>query len=612
MRPALALLAALLISCGDDDRKPVEKPEPVAKSAQKKPSEESKEPWFVDEAEKRGITALNRTGEPGKKMFIVGGVGPGAAVFDADGDGRLDVYIPNGNRLLPPYYLSLDTAEDRPRNALYMQQPDGTFVDEATERGVDCDRWGFGCAAADLDNDGDQDLLVANLTENRLYRNDGTGRFTDVADAANAAGRREDWTTGFAIGDVNRDGLPDIYVANYGDMFGWIRHSPSVKRNAKGEVVKASCIWQKLDVYCGPKGLPAQQDYLLLGKGVVDGVPVFEDVTRRAGIHRPGQTGTRNGPGFGFQALIADFNHDFHPDIFVANDTTPSLYFESNGDGTFRECAEERGVAFDHMGTELAGMGADFGDINRDGHFDMVKTNFALQTYNLYVADWFKGRIEWKEWSMRTGMDRDVWTALGWSALLFDFDHDADLDIFFANGHVFPEVDQVPKLNMSFKQLNQLFRNTLSEKGELNVLYVRDAGPAFSVQEASRGASLGDIDNDGDLDIVVVNLNARPNLYMNTRGSAQGRWLQLALTGDPEKGVTRDALHALVTVETAEAKQHFQVARGRGFIGTNDPRLHVGLGESPGPVTVSIRWPNGDETTRKVVDVNRVVEIAQE
>ncbi|MHC4940866.1 MAG: CRTAC1 family protein [Planctomycetota bacterium] len=608
MRPLPALALLVLLACGEE-KKPVVKPTPVKKSVAK-PAEEG--PWFVDVAEKLGIFELNRTGEPGKKKFIVGGVGPGAAILDADGDGRLDVYIPNGNRLKPPFYLSLDTAEDRPRNALYMQQPDGTFVNEAKKRGVDCDRWGFGTSAVDIDNDGDQDLLVANFTANRLYLNDGKGHFTDVAPEAGLAGRDNDWTTGFGVGDVNRDGWPDVYVSNYGGMFEWIRNSPNVKRDAKGHVTDASCLWQKLRVYCGPKGLPAQQDYLLLGTGVTDGVPRFEDVSKKSGIYRPGRLYTREGPGFGFQVLVADMNHDMWPDIFVANDTTSSFYFESNKDGTFRECAEERGIAFSDMGTELAGMGADLGDINRDGHFDMIKTNFALQTFNLYVADWFKGRMDWREWSMRTGMDKEVWTALGWGALMFDFDHDGDLDIFFANGHVFPEVDQVPSLNMSFKQYNQLFRNMLSETGKLAVKHIsQQAGPAFATKEASRGASLVDIDDDGDEDIVVVNLNGRPNVYLNTRGNKQGRWLQLRLFGNPAKKSTRDAIHSLIKVECAVGTQYFQVLRGRGFIGTCDPRVQVGLGKSPGKVKIEITWPNGDVETMETEEVDRVIRIDQ-
>jgi hypothetical protein len=208
-------------------------------------------------------------------------------------------------------------------------------------------------------------------------------------------------------------------------------------------------------------------------------------------------------------------------------------------------------------------------------------------------------------------MDKEVWTALGWGALLFDFDHDGDLDIFFANGHVFPEVDSVPSLNMTFKQYNQLFRNNLIEKGKLDVAYVRDAGPAFSLREASRGASLGDLDEDGDLDIVVVNLNAKPNVYMNARGNRQGHHINLRLFGNPEKGVTRDALHTLVTVDSAVGTQYFQIARGRGFIGTSDPRLHVGLGKTKGPVKIEITWPNGETQAVETDELDRTLEIRQ-
>ena len=622
MRPLIAVLV-LVTACGKDP-----KPEPaggnpptktVEKETAQKPAEKpAPMPWFVDEAKKRGVNQLNRTGKEGKKDFIMSAVGPGAALFDADGDGRLDIYIPNGNRLMPPRFDTLYEGEDRPRNALYMQQEDGTFVDQATERGVNCDRWGFGATAADVDNDGDQDLLVANLFFNRLYLNDGTGKFRDVAVEAGVAGEKVEWSTCIAVGDVNSDGIPDLYVANYADMFEWMRTNDMIVRKPNGEIVKAAvCPWQKLEVYCGPRGLPAQQDHLYLGRGLKDGIPQYEEVTKASGILRPGKSETRHGPAWGFQVLIADFNHDKKPDIFVSNDSAPSHYFENRGaaDGaevTFEECAGQRGVAFSSMGDKLAGMGADIGDINRDGHFDMIKTNFSLQTYNLYIAEWFKGRMDWVEYSMRTGVDKAVWSSLGWGAILADIDHDGDLDIYFANGHVYPEVDSVPQLGMKFKQNNQLFLNRLVEEGKLKVDEVStEAGPGLAIVESSRGSSSGDLDNDGDIDYVIVNLNGMPNLLYNQRGSEQGRWLLIDLVGDVKKKSTRDAYGAIVKVESGAGTQYLQNVRARGFLGSCDPRLHVGLGQKPGEVTITVTWPDGSESVVKTSDVDRVVQIKQ-
>lgn len=617
MRLLIAFLS-LLIACGDDS-KPAEKP--LAGAA--KPTKESptkigqksvgEDPYFVDEAAMRGVDQLNRTGKEGKKDFIMSAVGPGAAIFDANGDGLLDIYLPNGSRLMPPKFEKLYEGADRPRNSLYIQQKDGRFLDEAKARGVDCDRWGFGATAADVDNDGDQDLLVANLFLNRLYLNDGTGNFRDVAVEAGVAGKKAEWSSCIAVGDFNLDGIPDLYVTNYADMFEWMRTSKMIVRNSKGDILKSAvCPWQKLEVYCGPRSLPAQQDYLYLGRGLKDGVPQYEDVTKAAGIRRPGKSGTRHGPAWGFQVLIADFNHDRLPDIFVANDSSPSFYFENKGDGTFVECAGQRGVAFSSMGDELAGMGADMGDINRDGNFDIIKTNFSLQTYNLYIAEWFKERIDWVEYSMRSGVDKAVWSSLGWGALLADVDNDGDADMFFANGHVYPEVDSVPQLGMKFKQNNQLFLNRLVETGRLQVREVTtSAGPGFAIVESSRGASLGDLDNDGDLDYVIVNLNARPNLLYNVRGNKQGHWLRLRLVGDPTKKTTRDAYGAIVQVDSGAGTQYFQNVRARGFLGSSDPRMHVGLGKNPGNVKVTVTWPDGGTSVVETTDVDREILVGQ-
>ncbi|MEM8884990.1 MAG: CRTAC1 family protein [Planctomycetota bacterium] len=619
----LALLAFLFLfnQCGEASESDApgpqaapQKSEPVKVADTPKVAEG---PHFVDIAKELGLTRINSTGEEGKKQFIMSAIGPGAALFDADGDGRLDIYVPDGTKLMPPFYESLYDGPDRPRNALYMQQPDGTFRNEAKERGVDCDRWGFGATAADVDNDGDPDLLVANFSQNRLYLNDGKGRFRDVAELAGIAGVANKWSTCIAVGDLNLDGLPDLYVANYADMFKWIRESDSVRRNERREVIDAAtCDWHRLEVYCGPKGLPRQQDHLYYGTGVVDGVPRFEEVTKQAGVARPGTGQTRMAPGYGFQVLIGDLSADGWPDIFVSNDSTYSYYFENKGDGTFHECGEERGIAASAGGDDLAGMGADFGDINRDGYFDIIKTNFALETFNLYIADLFKGRMDWIENSMRSGMDKDVHAALGWGALLFDYDHDGDLDIFFANGHVYPEVDQVPDLGTRFKQYNQLFRNMTVENGAGSRLRVKhmtqNAGPGFQVLESTRGASFGDLDEDGDLDLVLLNLNAPPTVLRNERGSKQGHWLHLRLIGDPKRGVTRDAYHTLVKVENAAGTQYFQANRARGFLGSCDPRLHVGLGKSKGKVKLTITWPNKEVQVIETEELNRVLEVRQD
>ncbi len=614
-----ASFALLLWACGGPDPAPKKKELPQRDDRADGPVE-SGGPWFVNEAKKRGVDLLNRTGKPGRKEFILGAVGPGAAVFDANGDGRLDVYIPNGNWLVGDRRTEFYGGDDRPRNALYIQQADGTFRNEAKERGVDDDAWGFGAVAADLDADGDQDLVVSNLGPNRLYINDGKGRFADVAVAAGVAGPSErgkwQWSTGIAVADFDRDGVLDLYIANYADMFKWMREYEKIKRDDQGRIIQARvCDWQRLKVYCGPLGLPAQQDHLFRGKGGENAAIRFEDVSQRTGIHRPEDDG---GPKYGFQVLFTDVNLDGWLDIYVANDSVESFLFESRGDGTFEERGGAYGVAVGRNGDDQAGMGATTVDMNGDGYPDLLKTNFSLQTNNLYLSARLPdGRIVYGDSSERTGLRAAVYTALGWGVLSFDYDNDGDRDIYYANGHVYPEVDTpaAAGLNTSFEQLNILFRNDSTDtNGRRRLRYKeqRDAGPGLSVRKCSRGASVIDFDNDGDLDIVVINLNNTPDLLVNHRGAREGAWVKLRLTGDPRKKVNIEGIGSRVTVTAGNKSQLFETHRGEGFLGCGDPRVHVGLGRHKGPIDVEVIWPNGQKRTYKITNLRQTVELKYE
>ncbi|MHC4550824.1 MAG: CRTAC1 family protein [Planctomycetota bacterium] len=636
MRRALTILLAvaplLPAACGAEEPGPagrnpanvVESPAagspstPPSQPAATPPSQPAApaEPWFVDEAAARGIDLLNQSGRPRKKELITGAVGPGAAVFDANADGWLDIYIPNGNWLTGPFRDKFFEGEDRPRNALYIQQPGGTFKDEAEARGVRDDAWGFGSCAADLDNDGDPDLVVTNLGPNRLYINDGRGYFTEIAAQAGIRGPTErgkwDWSTGISCGDYDRDGRLDLYISNYADVFEWMKTEPKIVRNPDGSIVRANvCKWQRLDVYCGPRGLPGQQDYLYRNVGGTGGALRFEDVTKASRIWRPKEEG---GPLYGFQVLFTDLNRDGWPDIYVANDSVPSFHFESLKDGTFRECASEYGISVGMDGEDLAGMGAESADLNGDGWMDVLKTNFSLQTNNVYVADPFEGRVTFRDYSTRTGVQEKVFTDLGWAVLVFDYDHDGDRDLFFANGHVYPEVDrqEARALHTSFEQFNKLLRNE-SRGDRLRFRDVtKEAGPGFEIKHCSRGASLLDFDEDGDLDILVINLNSTPNLLVNRRGSRSGHWLKLKLVGNVEKKTTLEAIGTRILVRAGDHTQLYETKRGQGFLGCHDPRVHVGLGKHAGPVTLEVTWPNGDEAEFTVDQVDQVVEIRQE
>ncbi|MCZ6574458.1 MAG: CRTAC1 family protein, partial [Planctomycetota bacterium] len=588
----LGLGLGLVGGCGDGEG-PVGAAPPAAGAKQAVVEDAD---WFRDVAAERGVTLLNRTGVPAKKEFIMGAVGPGCVIFDADGDGRLDLYIANGSWLVGPKRDRFYAGEDRPRNALYIQQPDGSFVDEAHKRGVDDDAWSFGACAADLDDDGDQDLLVANFGANRLYRNDGKGFFTDVAEQAGVRGSHGEWSTGIAVADYDQDGLLDVYIANYADLFDWMATSPDVKRTKDGAVLDArGCTWQGMKVYCGPLGIPKQQDHLYRGTGALR----FEDVTRSSGVYRDESSQGTGQAQYGFQVLFTDLNADGWLDIYVANDSVPSFYFENQQDGTFVECAGRRGIQISRRGENQAGMGAVSGDLDGDGLMDLVKTNFAAEPNNVYVASRLaSGEILFTDQSARTGVESAVLLSMGWGAALFDYDHDGDLDLLFANGHVYPEVDAAPEVKMSFKQRNQLFRNDRVPRGNGKrgfKLRFREvtahSGPGLKLSYCTRGLSIGDIDEDGDLDVLFVNLNDPPNLLLNELGNQRGRWLKLHLVGNPGRKVNLDAIGCRVSVRAGDAVQVFETKRGSGWLGSNDPRVHVGLGAYEGPVEVEVVWP---------------------
>jgi len=589
-------------------------PDPERDAARKPPAPSAPEDWFVDEAKERGVDLLNQTGEPGKKQLIMAAVGPGGAIFDANGDGRMDLFIPNGSWLVGGKLDRIYDGEDRPRDALYIQKPDGTFRNEARERGVDDDSWSFGCCAADLDNDGDQDLVVTNLGANRLYENDGKGFFKDVAAEAGIAGDAAEWTTGASVGDYDRDGILDLYLSNYADLFRWMNdpQNRQIQRDAQGNILNAAvCDWQGLKVYCGPKGLPAQQDHLYRGLGGLR----FEDVTRSSGVFRPVEEG--GGPMYGFQVLFTDLTADGWPDLYVANDSVPSFFFENRRDGTFVECAKAKGIALGAMGEEQAGMGADSADMNGDGLLDILKTNFALQENNVYVAVRTPdGEIVFDEKSQAAGVHHAVWTSLGWGVVPFDYDNDGDLDVYFSNGHVFPEVDLKPELKMGFAQLNQLFRNDSQRRDDgtfrIRMTETTDlAGPGLRIRKSSRGAAMGDIDDDGDSDLLVINLNATPDLLINRLGSSRGHWLRLRFVGDPKKKTNRDAVGTKFWASAGGWRHFHELKRGQSFLSCHDPRFLLGLGDRTGPVTLEITWPNGDRETRTIEAVDREVTIAQ-
>ncbi|MEM8886169.1 MAG: VCBS repeat-containing protein, partial [Planctomycetota bacterium] len=462
----LILTAALLFltgACGSDSTPPAK---PVAKA-----TPTAGMPFaYVDVAGPMGYTMRNRTGRDRAKDLIVEAMPPGIAVGDFNGDGWMDMFGPNGNLVKgvnvnqqTPILLSDDEA---PRNALYMNREGKRFEDVAKEAGVDGTRWSFGAVAGDIDNDGDTDIFLCNWGKNRLYLNDGTGKFTDVALEAGAAGASRDWSAGAALFDYDGDGDLDIYVAQYADMHAAMADPELVRINPKtGEMNGRTCDWRGLKVYCGPLGLMPQNDVLLESQLAQTGELTFKDVTKKAGLFieinaESNKEGSR-GPYYGFQPIVWDIDGNGHPDVFVANDSVRNVCWMNNGDGTFEDHAEEMGLAvsLDDF-VPQASMGVNIADINGDGLQDVVISEFSHDQFNMLVGHRLKdGRVVFDEKSAQTRIREFTFAALGWGVGLLDPDHDGDIDVFFACGHVYPEVNTRPNTGTTYDQLNLMILN---------------------------------------------------------------------------------------------------------------------------------------------------------
>ena len=519
---------------------------------------------FVDVAASSGIELLNVSGGY-NKQYIVEVKGGGAATFvDYDSDSDLDLYVINGAILegFPP--------GQEARNALYRNDGE-RFVDVATQAGVDDAGWGMGCVAADYDNDGDADLLVTNFGPDVLYRNEGDGTFTDVTEAAGVTDRR--WNTGAAFGDYDLDGDLDLYVASYIDFDPEFR--PQSQRSG---------MWKGLQVMYGPRGLKGEPDVLYRNEG--DGT--FTDVTEAAGVMD--EAGY-----YGFAVLFGDYDLDGDPDIYIANDSTPNFLYRNEGDGTFTDVAPTAGVAYSGDGVEQSGMGACFGDYDNDGRPDLIVTNFADDYNTLYHNE---GHGFFSDITFGAGeLGEESYPFVGWGVGFIDYDNDADLDIFVANGHVYPEVDTSGV--GSYRQTNQMFRN---DDGHFQEESAR-LGPGLAVAEVSRGAAFGDYDNDGDIDIAVVNMNSTPSLLRNDGGNRH-HWLQVKTVGVRSN---RDGIGARVRVTAGGVTQMREVSAGSSFLSGNDLRLHFGLGRATVAERVEINWPSGTVDNLQNVSADQIL-----
>ncbi len=527
---------------------------------------------FVDIAAQAGLTARTEAGGEKAKKYIIETTGAGAAAVDFDNDGWPDIFLVQGSRLegFPP--------GQEPTSHLYRNNRDGTFTDVTQKAGVGLTGWGQGVCAGDYDNDGWVDLFVTFWGHNVLLHNNGDGTFTDVTKKAGLWQANVNWSTGCAFLDYDRDGHLDLFISHYVDLD--LAHTPAPGAND-------ACQWKDIPVMCGPRGLKGTYSQLYRNNG--DGT--FTDVSDKSGV-------SKTPPFYCFTVLTGDFDNDGWPDIFVACDSTPNLFFHNNRNGTFTETAVAAGVAFNDEGHEQAGMGADAADYDGDGWLDIVKTNFSDDSPTLY-RNHRDGTFS--DETLEAGLGKSM-QFLGWGTLFVDVDNDGWPDLFMANGHVYPEVDS-KGLNVTFRERKALYWN--EHNGKFKDISL-DAGPGITTPFNSHGVAAADFDNDGSVEILVNNSHDRPSLLRNQ--GDHGNWILLRLIGVKSN---RDAIGARVTVRVGAHQQTQEVRSGGGYISQSDFRLHFGLGAATQVDSVEIRWPSGLVERLDHLNANRIVKIRE-
>jgi enediyne biosynthesis protein E4 len=525
---------------------------------------------YVDIAERCGLTAKTVIGGEKSKEFILESTGGGVTLFDFDKDEWLDIFLVNGSR------KEGFASGNAPTNHLYRNNRDGTFTDVTEKAGLVRHGWGQGVCAADYDNDGDNDLFVTYYGQNVFYRNRGDGTFQEVTRETGLLTPQPQWSTGAAFLDYDRDGKLDLFVVHYAAYEDAMRFG-----HGSGQ----HCQWKGLRVFCGPRGLEGTRNSLYRNQG--DGT--FRDVSESAGILK---TGTH----YGFTPLVLDFDNDGWPDIYVANDSTASLLFRNNRNGTFTELGALAGAAYNEDGRGQAGMGVDAGDCDRDGWLDIVKTNFADDTSTLYRN---QGDGTFNDVTYPAGLGVNT-RYLGWGTHFLDFDNDGWLDLFMANGHVYPEVETAP-VDSTYKQRKILYRNRGG--GIFEDVSLR-TGLGIRLEKSARGAAFGDLFHTGQVDIVINNMNDTPSLLHNFSTSSNHQ-LKLKLIGTQ---ANQNALGARVTVEVKGRRSMDEVRSGGSFCSQNDFSVFFGLGSREEADSVQILWPSGRvDVLKKVLGGRSVI-----
>jgi hypothetical protein len=528
---------------------------------------------LIDIAQAAGLNMKFTSGGEVSKKYIIEANGTGAAFLDYDRDGREDVFLVNGSR------LEGFAGSEAPTNHLFHNEGGGHFRDVTWESGMARSGWGNGVCIGDINNTGFEDIYVTYWGKNALFRRDGHGRFSDVAAQSGVAGDSKDWSSGCTFLDYDHDGHLDLLVTSY-QAFD-LASAPTPGKNS-------NCEWKGMPVFCGPRGLPYGKVTLYHNRG--DGT--FEDVSVPSGIRTP--------QGFyAFTAVAVDLNGDGWTDVYIACDSTPSLYFRNNRDGTFTEIATETGIAFNENGFEQGGMGVAVGDFDNDGKIDLMKTNFAGDYPNLFhnIGD---GIFEDNVIRARLAVNPQY---VGWGVGFVDLDNDGWKDIVQVNGHVYPELDT--------KKGEERYRNPRLVYHNLGGGIFEDvsasAGPGIAEKRSSRGAAFGDFDNSGKMGVLIMNMGEGPSLLRNDREN-DNHWLKVEVEGTRSN---RSGIGAMVSVDAGDLHQTDVVLSQSSYISHSDSRLHFGLGKETSVKRITVRWPNGGAEQFSGVKADQLIRLEE-